>query len=275
MSWPAIKYALTQEAFRAYVQTLTWPTWRPSLIVWHNTAAPSLAQWEESEAKDRLLGKVPGTSRIDALEQYFRDDKGWPGAPHLFIAADYIWVFNSLTISGVHSPSWNEISWGFEMVADFSKEDDETGEGAKVKANCIFATAVLCAAIGLDPTKAIRLHKEDPRTTHDCPGRLIAQDKQAMVAAVGDLMSGGEHTPPEPKEKPVIERYGTVTTDGLNFRRGPGVSNESTGTLPKGTEVTILDSARNGSIEWLKVRTPAGYVGWVSGKFVQETKKVI
>lgn len=275
MSWPAVKYALTQEQFRAYVQTLVWPSWRPSLVVWHNTAAPSLAQWEATEAQDRAAGRVPGTTRINNLEQYFRHGQNWSGAPHLFIAPDFIWVFNPLTTPGVHSPSWNSISWGFEMVGDFDKETDESGDGLKVKNNCIFATAVLCNAIGLEPSKAIRLHKEDPRTTHDCPGRLIAQDKAAMIDAVLALMPGGEHTPPEPKEAAVVERYGTVTVDDLNFRRGPGASNESTGTLPKGTEVTILDEAKNELTSWLKVRTPAGYVGWVAGKYIQEIKKVI
>lgn len=275
MSWPAVKYALTQEQFRAYVQTLTWPSWRPSLVVWHNTAAPSLAQWETTAEQDKLAGRVPGTTRINNLEQYFRFDQNWSGAPHLFIAEDFIWVFNPLTTPGVHSPSWNSLSWGFEMVGDFSKEDDDAGAGLKVKNNCIFATAVLCAAIGIEPSKSIRLHKEDPRTTHDCPGRDIAQDKLAMISSVVALMPGGEHTPPEPKEKPVVERYGLVTVEDLNFRRGPSASEESTGTLPKGTELTILDSAKNQTTEWFKVRTPAGYVGWVAGKYIQEIKKVI
>lgn len=275
MSWPAVKYALTQEAFRAYVATLVWPSWRPSLIVWHNTAAPSLAQWEASAEQDRIAKRIPGVTRINNLEQYFRYEQNWSGAPHLFIDENYIWVFNPLVTPGVHSPSWNSISFGFEMVADFSTEDDETGLGRQVKLNCIFATAILCEALGLDPTKAIRLHKEDPRTTHDCPGIHIARDKLAMVASVTDLLSGGEHKPPEPKEKPPVERYGVVTQDDLNMRRGPGVANESIGSLPKGTEISILDTANNGNTAWLKIRTPAGYVGWVAGKYVQERKKVI
>jgi hypothetical protein len=278
MAWPAVKQEFTQEHFRRYVAGLSWPAWRPSKIVWHNTAAPSLAQWMKSAAEDRAKGLVPGITRIRNLERYFRDQNGWSGCPHLFIANDFTWVMNPLTAAGVHSPSFNTTAIGIEMVGDFDREDDDAGEGLKVKQNTIFATAVLCSALGLDPASAIYLHKQDPRTTHDCPGKDIASDKFQMIAEVVDLMSGGEHDPAEvaavietgtaPKI-PAMEGRGITTANNLNFRRGPGVDNESTGSLPKGIELTILATARNGSTEWLQVRTPAGHTGWVSGRYVQ------
>ncbi len=280
--WPSINAEYTQESFRRRGMGLTWPKWRPSRFVWHNTAAPSLAQWVKSANEDRANGLIPGISRIRSLEQFYRNNKGWSGCPHLVVAPDFIWEMNSLDAKGVHSPSFNNTAIGIEMCADFSVEDDESGDGLRVKQNTIFATAILCSALGLEPTSGeidhnhnitgtIFLHKQDWATTHDCPGEHIARDKAAMIADVAALMDGGDHNPHDETTPPPAERRGVTTIDGLNFRRGPGVSNESTGMLPKNTAVTILSTAANGADSWLQVRTPAGYTGWVSARYVQIT----
>lgn len=274
MAWPAVKRGFTQEQFRAYVQGLAFGAWRPSLIVWHNTAAPSLAQWQKTAADDRAKGLVAGTTRIANLERYFRDDNGWSGAPHLFVADDLIWVFNRLDKPGVHSPSWNSISIGIEMVADFDKEDDDSGAGLKVRNNTIFATAVLCETFGLDPNTAIKLHREDPKTTHACPGKDFALDKADAVRAVAALLTGGEHGAHDAPDTPSptsAEQHGITTADDLNFRAGPGVTNDSRGSLPKGTNLIIIDRAKNGATDWLRVKTPAGHIGWVAGRYVSIT----
>ncbi len=271
MTWPAVKRGFNQESFRLYVESLRWAGWRPSKIVWHNTAAPSLAQWIKSAQADLAKGLQPGISRINSLENFFRDNNHWSGCPHLFVANDFIWVMNPLTAPGVHSPSWNSTSIGIEMIADFDREDPESGEGLKVKNNTIFATAILCSAIGIEPTDSIFWHRQDPKTTHACPGEKIIGDKQSMIESVADLMTGGEHSaqPDEPAPTPP-ERNGFTTVADLAFRRGPGVDNPSTGSLPIHTRLTILDQAPNGTSTWLKVRSPAGYIGWVAGKFVKQ-----
>lgn len=273
MTWPAIKRDFTQDGFREYVANLKWGAWRPLLIVWHNTAAPSLAQWEASAAVDAKAGRTPGSTRINSLENYFWKQKSWSGAPHLFIAPDRIWVFNSLTSPGVHSPSWNNRSIGIEMIADFDREDDDSGSGLKVRNHTIFATAVLCETFGLDPAHAIKLHREDPRTTHACPGEDFARDKMEAIASVVALLSGGEHDAHEDIEAPAkpADRIGVVLANDLSVRKGPGVTNKSVALLAKGDRVTILGEAKNGSTSWLKIRTPGGYEPyWVAGKFVQE-----
>lgn len=264
--WPAVKKDFTQEGFKNYVQSQTWGKWRPNKIVWHNTSAPTLKQWIKSADEDAKNGRIPGSARINNLERYFRDDRGWSGCPHLFIANDRIWVMNPLTAPGTHSPSWNGTSIGIEMIGDFSTEDDDSGEGLKVKNNTISATAVLCSALGIDPTTGIFLHKQDPKTTHDCPGEHIARDKQNMIDSVIDLMDGGEHNPQNEETPPPPERQVVTTVDSLNFRIGPGVLSESRSQLPKGTQLTVLDTASG----WLKVRTPAGYTGWISGRYTKE-----
>lgn len=280
MAWPAIKRPFTQDEFREYVETLSWLRWRPSKLVWHNTAAPSLAQWIVAGNADRAQGLVPGTTRINNLEHYFRDQNKWSGCPHLFVANDVIWEMNPLTAPGVHSPSFNTTAIGIEMIGDFDREDDDSGDGLSVKQNTIFATAILCSALGLEPSvNTIYLHKQDPRTTHDCPGSNIAKDRLSMIADVAALMNGGEHNPAEVAEviatgksdKTVpVERRGVTTHADLNLRRGPGVNNESRGALPKNTPLAILGEAKNKSTVWLSVRTPAGYTGWVAAQFVKQ-----
>lgn len=264
--WPAVKKDFGQESFRLYVASLAWSNWRPNKIVWHNTAAPTLKQWIKSADDDARNGKIPGISRIINLERFFKDNNNWSGCPHLFIANDRIWVMNPLTAPGVHSPSWNGTSIGIEMIGDFSTEDDDSGEGLKVKGNTIFATAVLCASLGIDPKTQIFLHKQDPRTTHDCPGEHIARDKQPMIDAVIDLMDGGEHNPQNEGATPPAQRQVVTTVDNLNFRIGPSVLSEARSQLPKNVQLTVLDTAS----DWLKVKTPAGYIGWVSGRYTKE-----
>lgn len=292
--WPAVKRGFNQESFRLYMDNVRWTGWRPNKIVWHNTAAPSLAQWIKSAKDDLARGLVPGISRINSLESFFKDNNHWSGCPHLFIANDLIWVMNPLTAPGVHTPSWNSSSIGIEMIGDFDTEDDDSGEGLKVRNNTIFATAILCSALGLEPSNGevdphtlrtsgtIFIHKQDRKTTHDCPGKDVAEDKLAMIGEVADLMAGGEHDPhavmaviadlPPPTPKP--ELFGTTTVADLSFRSGPGVTNPATSSLPAGIRLAVLDQARNGTSTWLKVRTPAGHIGWVAGKFVKQEQSV-
>jgi len=105
-------------------------------VVLHNTGAPKLADWH----------RVAGSVRMRNLESFYRDTQQWSAGPHLFVADDVIWVFTPLNVSGVHSPSWNSISWGVEMVGDYATEDF----GPAVKGNAINALAILHAALGLD-----------------------------------------------------------------------------------------------------------------------------
>src|SRR5260370_20380121 len=92
---------------------------------------------------------------------------------HLFVDNHLIWAFTPLTTPGVHSPSWNGISWGVEMVGDYATEDFDQGLGAAVAANAVKALATLHMLIGLAPTTP-KLHKEDTATTHRSPRPDVA-----------------------------------------------------------------------------------------------------
>jgi len=62
-----------------------------------------------------------------------------------------------------------------------------------VRKNAVAAMATLCAILGLDPA-TIRLHREDPLTTHACPGKNVR--KLEVIQQVQDLMvqrHAGEH----------------------------------------------------------------------------------
>jgi hypothetical protein len=150
----------TSDAFTTYVGGLSFTNWRPSFVVLHNTGAPTFGQWHD----------VPGDQRMLNLQAYYRDTMNWSGGPHLFIADDLIWAFTPLTVPGVHSPSWNNVSWGVELVGDYSTED----LSPSLRANAISALATLHGVLGLDPS-TLKLHREDPLTTHLCPGSGISK----------------------------------------------------------------------------------------------------
>ncbi len=181
---PIIGQSFDQAGFKAYCEGLTWTAWRPSFVVLHNTGVPSLAQ------RPAGLSKV----NIDSLVSFYRDTQGWSAGPHLFVDDLQIWVFTPLTTPGVHSPSWNQISLGVEMLGDYATEEFDAGRGAAVRDNAFGAIATLSGVLGLDPA-TLRLHHEDPLTTHNCPGPKVA--KSAVIDGVTALMSAnhpGEHS---------------------------------------------------------------------------------
>lgn len=171
------------QEFDIYCRQLQWTTWRPSFIVLHNTAIPTLAQ------------RPNGLSlqNIKSLETFYRDDKKWSAGPHLFIDDKQIWVFTPLTVSGIHSPSWNASSLGIEMLGDYSKESFTSGRGLKVRKNAIQAITTICTILGIDP-HSLKLHREDPLTTHACPGSSVR--KLEIIQEVQDSLvtnHAGEH----------------------------------------------------------------------------------
>ena len=167
-----IGQVFTPEEFKAYVAGISWDDWKPSFIVLHNTGEPTLAQRPNGLGMAHILG----------LQSFYRDDQGWSAGPHLFCDDQHgIWVFTSLTTPGVHSPSWNSVSLGVEMLGDYDSEEFDSGRGAQVRDNAVAAIAILSSALGIDPG-TMRLHREDPKTDHHCPGDNV--DKGAFIQAV-------------------------------------------------------------------------------------------
>jgi hypothetical protein len=180
---PIIGQSFQPHEFADYCQTLHWPTWRPSFIVLHNTGVPKLADRPKGLSK----------SNIQDLVSYYRDDQHWSAGPHLFIDDHQIWVFTPLTTPGVHSPSWNAVSLGVEMLGDYDTEPFNSGRGLAVHKNAVAALSILCSTLGIDPA-TIRLHKEDPKTTHKCPGKNVVKAKIiAEVQTALITLHDGEH----------------------------------------------------------------------------------
>jgi len=174
----------TPDGFDAYCHTLQWTAWRPKFVVLHNTGVPSLAQRPKGLTEEH----------IQNLVAYYRDKKHWTAGPHLFIDDRQIWVFTPLTVSGIHSPSWNNLALGVEMLGNYEVEAFDSGRGLKVRENTIAALATLHAILGID-IHTLKLHREDPETTHACPGKNVR--KLEVIQAVNDLIiarHAGEHS---------------------------------------------------------------------------------
>ena len=187
-TWKGIIGAsFTPASFDQYCHLLHWLAWRPSFIVLHNTSVPTLADCPTGLTKQHLLG----------LESYYRDDQHWSAGPHLFVDDRQIWVFTPLTVSGVHSPSWNKLALGIEMLGEYATEPFNSGRGAKVHAHAVAAVATLSAVLGLAPA-SLKLHQEDSLTTHKgCPGKHVV--KASFMKEVQALLAerhGGEHQLP-------------------------------------------------------------------------------
>src|SRR5215472_17126269 len=182
-SWKGIVgRGFTAADFEDYVTTVELNVWRPQFVVVHNTQLPRLSEWH----------KVPVEQHMKYFEAFYRDQQHWSAGPHLFVADDLIWAFTPLNTPGVHSPSWNAISWGVELVGDYMTEPF----GDAVHQNAVVALAGLHRLAGLDP-HTIHFHREDPLTTHkQCPGDNVV--KPDLIQDVVNHMaaeSPGEHAP--------------------------------------------------------------------------------
>ena len=135
--------------FDQYCHSLHWLQWRPSFVALHNTEVPTLKQRPDGLTRAHILG----------LEAYYRDEQGWNAGPHLLIDDRQIRVFTPLTVSGVHSPCFNKVALGVEMLGNYDTEAFDTGRGRKVQTTTVVALATLHAVLGLDPA-TLKLHKE-------------------------------------------------------------------------------------------------------------------
>lgn len=254
---------MTPVQFKTHLNSLIFKEFVPIGIVWHNTAAPTLTQW----------GKYTRAHWMNSLTSYYQK-QGWSAGPHLFIddKSDGIGLFTPLNKRGTHSPSFNAQYIGIEHIGDYSKEDDDSGPGYGVKRNGIIATAILCTRLGIDPTRMIKLHKDDPKTDHDCPGKDMAQDKAKSIQEVIEYMQeGGDHPPNWAdavlKDQPVTLKKGIVTVDDLNVRSSSSASSSVINVLDKGEEVAISGEMMNGNTKWYSVKN-GQQIGWVAARYI-------
>ena len=248
---------------RAYLRGLNWNKWKPSNFVVHNTASPTLYQWWHS---------VPPAQRMENLRSYYENDMGWSSGPHCFIDGKSWWIFVDFNVKGVHSPSWNGTMLGFEHVGDYDSESATTGMGAEVQRMGQQLSAECCEFFGWNP-EALKFHKEDPNTTHDCPGSNM--QKSTYIAGCQEYMgSGGEdQTPPALPQRGVVA--GLVEGDTLNIRAQSSSSSPVIGTANNGDELVIVGEGMNGSTRWFRIQfgraegPSVAIFGWASAQYVQ------
>ena len=142
-----------------HVRAASTGLWRPDFIVLHNTAPPTLAQRPRGFSRQNM----------EDLADFYAA-KGWHAGPHWFVDDRGCWAFSTQDRRGVHSPSWNGVSWGVEQLGDYETDAYDSGRGAQVRDNAVTLLAVLHHRLGID-SDTLRFHKEDPATDHrDCPG---------------------------------------------------------------------------------------------------------
>lgn len=257
---------VTMDAFRAYLQSLSFSNWKPSGMVLHNTASPTLDQWWH--------GGTSPEQRMKNLKSYYQG-LGWSAGPHAFVDGVSMWVMTDFNTKGVHSPSWNGTRLGIEMVGDYDKEDFNSGPGAKVQAMSEGLFGECHTFFGWEPTgTSIKLHKEDPNTDHACPGKKVT--KTAFINGVTEYINeGGDHGP----QQPFPELSGTVINlvgdDKLNIRASPSSSAPAIGEAENGDVVTVVGETYNGSTKWARLKfgqaegPDVATYGWVSTKYLQ------
>lgn len=184
-----VKKSFTVDTFDKYIDTVVaknMAVWRPMGVVIHNTGKHS--KWTAT------------TTAAEAV-QYMRnmsvtwDNAGWSSGPHLVIGpCGNIVCATPLWLRGTHSPSWNSTHWGIEMVGDF----DFDPFGNVQRDAVTIAIASLFQMLGRTPDdSSIKLHKEDPKTSHKrCPGKnsgtkaaWISRIKKAILEANGGELS--------------------------------------------------------------------------------------
>ena len=67
------------------------------------------------------------------------------------------------------------------MIGDYDRDAFDSGNGLKVQNHSIEAAAILAFVFGIQ-TADIKFHKEDPKTTHACPGKKVL--KAPLVAKI-------------------------------------------------------------------------------------------
>lgn len=258
MGWNEIDGRIvTLPELKGIIAPMPKPLWFSGGVL-HNTAIPNLKRIQQFSIEHWR----------DMWRDFFRS-KGWSGGPHFFVFPDRrILLFTKLTNTGVHSPSWNGSKFGLEMCADFAIDDDDAGLGLAIKETAAAVFGEIYKHFGLDP-EGIKMHYEDKKTDHACPGRDIEKDQ--FIDMVQEYMGeAGEHPGTVIPPPPAKVRTGTViSSDNLNLRSRSSMGGDIVGSIPPRIVIEVLGEANNSGTKWLHVKTPAGHSGWVAGRFVK------
>jgi hypothetical protein len=123
-------------------------------VVIHHTAIPDEKSWR-------------GTATMLAMKSYY-EGLGWDSGPHLFVAADGIWLFTPLTQDGTGVVNHNAMTRHIEIVGNYT---DHLPAGTTLT-NAVSAAAIILAKCGLAPDH-LYMHRQLQGDTQ-CPGEVFA-----------------------------------------------------------------------------------------------------
>ncbi len=188
-------------------------TWKPAGISWHNTGAPTLAQW------DNEYSQPVRDAWGDNYDHYCKFDEGWHAGPHAVGAPDKSIVLGEFRANGVHASCWNSDHFGIETVGDFRHGSDDplNGRGFLSMQGSANIIASLCKRMGWNPRSVINFHRGCKRDQHACPGDLVADDWAISLVETRFIELGGTIAPAAPPApvSPSPASFDLSTVDGL------------------------------------------------------------
>lgn len=240
----------TRSEFRAFLRQQNKPQW-PQFFVAHNTAAPYIKP------------PVTPAQRVINLGHYYRNNLGWSSGPNLIVILDRVYVGTPLAYPGTNSPGFNGKGLGVEVEGDYDGTHSPfSGDGFKSWSTAAWVYAELSEWLGIPiNTTNLKLHKEDSRSTHDCPGKHITK-KWLMTLIEGAQGKVSEPaTRAEPKQ---IFDVKEIQTRLLAHGYDPGPLDGLMG--PK-TNLAITDMQKALGI------SPSGLVGpWMMEQLKKDTR---
>lgn len=225
MSIPFVGRRFRPADFPAYLAGVTFGSFRPRYVTLHHTGIPNLAQRPTGFSDQHLLN----------LRHYYGVQLGWSGAPHFFVddRDDGIIVFQRLDRKGVHAASFNNESWGIEMLGNYDVDSFTTGRGEKIRDLTVELITMLNERLGASPT-SLRFHRDDPLTSKSCPGRNVS--KADMVTRLAAALGGS----------PPIDTGPANTAWSLTLPDGSTPVVRTKGGRPIALARAVLDSLRPG-----------------------------
>lgn len=125
--------------------------------------------------------------------------------------------------------------------------------------------SIILSACGSHPAADAPSLPLDPTEDYDWLPERISTLETPRINQESPTLT---NTPPIPTSTPVpTKAIGTVSTDALNLRLGPGLSHQVLGLLNSGTVIEITGRSESG--DWLQVMLENGVSGWVSAQYVQ------